>query len=287
MRAVERPTNEVNACIDRSVANTGHAAGMAGKSFWNFSKGADGDILQLDGEIVTEADWWVSGQVIARRFRQRLDQCGDVTVYINSPGGDVFAAAAMYSALREHKGHVTVKVTGIAASAASVVAMAGDEILMSPVAYMMIHDPWTVASGNAREFERQAAMLRETSEGLVAAYTQRTGKTRDEIVKMLEAETYMSAQRCVDEGFADGILDFADRAPDSQQAAASTMMQTRNHTGQAILARMQACGANVADDQAECHPSSPQASSTDMQRDEIARRARIIAGLYGDQPLAD
>ena len=92
-------------------------------SFYNFIRNeqSGADELHIDGEIVSDVDWWgPSGQVVARRFRQRLAQCSDVTVYINSPGGDVFAGAEMYTALREHKGKVTVKVTGIAASAASV-----------------------------------------------------------------------------------------------------------------------------------------------------------------------
>ena len=139
-------------------------------------------------------------------------------MYINSPGGDVFAAAEIYTALREHKGRVTVKITGIAASAASVIAMAGDEVLMSPVAYMMVHDPWTYAAGNYREMEHQAAILKEIGEGLIAAYTAKTGKTRDEIAAMLAAETYMNAQKCVDEGFADGILYELPAAPEGRAA---------------------------------------------------------------------
>ena len=150
--------------------------------FYNFIHNEAGsDELHIDGEIASEdGGWWgPSGQIVARRFRQQLAHCGDVTVFINSPGGDVFAGAEIYTALREHKGKVTVKISGIAASAASVIAMAGDEVLMSPVAYMMIHDPWTYAMGNAREMEHQAQVLREIGEGLIAAYTAKTGKSRD------------------------------------------------------------------------------------------------------------
>ena len=133
--------------------------------FWNIATddATGAGIVNIDGEIVTEADWWSDGKVVARRFRQALDKCKDVTVQINSPGGDVMAGAEMYSALMDHKqkGRVTVNVTGLAASAASVVAMAGDEILMSPVAYMMIHNPWSICAGNASELERTATRLRE------------------------------------------------------------------------------------------------------------------------------
>lgn len=246
-------------------------------SFYNFIRNeADGNAeLHIDGEIVADVDWWgPSGQVVARRFRQQLAGCRDVIVYINSPGGDVFAGAEMYTALREHKGKVTVKVTGIAASAASMVAMAGDEVLMSPVAHMMIHDPWTYAAGNYREFEHQAEVLREIGEGLIAAYTAKTGKSRDEIAAMLEAETYMNAQRCVDEGFADGIL--YEQAPeaDASKALKSHMMQGKSYGPRAILNRMRAHAAPPPD-------KSEQLPDPDAAlRSEIAQRAAFFATLY-------
>lgn len=246
-------------------------------SFYNFIRNeADGNAeLHIDGEIVADEDWrGPSGQVVARRFRQQLAGCRDVTVYINSPGGDVFAGAEMYTALREHKGKVTVKVTGIAASAASMVAMAGDEVLMSPVAHMMIHDPWTYAAGNACEFEHQADVLREIGEGLIAAYTAKTGKSRDEIAAMLEAETYMNAQRCVDEGFADGIL-YEQTAPSGEgPALQSHMMQGKRYGPRAVLAQMRAHAALPPDE-------SKQSFEPDAAlRNEIAQRAAFFATLY-------
>ena len=246
-------------------------------SFYNLIRNeADGNAeLHIDGEIVANVDWWgPGGQVVARRFRQQLAQCRDVTVYINSPGGDVFAGAEMYTALREHKGRITVKVTGIAASAASMVAMAGDEILMSPVAHMMIHDPWTYAAGNYREFEHQAEVLREIGEGLIAAYTTKTGKSRDEIAAMLEAETYMNAQRCVDEGFADGIL--YEQAPeaDASKALKSHMMQGKSYGPRAVLAQIRA-HATPPPDTGNKPPDTDAAL-----RSEIAQRAAFFASLY-------
>lgn len=244
------------------------------KCFYNFTRNeqSGADELHIDGEIVSDVDWWgPSGQVVARRFRQRLAQCGDVTVYINSPGGDVFAGAEVYTALREHKGKITVKVTGIAASAASVVAMAGDEVLMSPVAYMMIHDPWTYAAGNAREFEHQADVLREIGEGLIAAYTAKTGKGRDEIAAMLEAETYMNAQRCVDEGFADGILYEQAAPPDAAKALESHMMQGKSYGPRAVLNQIRA----------HAIPPAGKPPDTDAAlRGEIAQRAAFFMTLY-------
>lgn len=232
-------------------------------TFWNFTRDdATGNgTIQLDGEIVTESDWWSNGgQVVARSFRNRLATCKDVTVYINSPGGDVFAGAELYTALREHtQGKVTVKVTGIAASAASLVAMAGDEVLMSPVAYMMIHNPWSMAAGNSADHRKEADVLDEITEGLLAAYTTKTGRNRDEIAAMLDAETYMSAQKCVDLGFADGILyqDGKEKA-EAQQTNTGVMMQSKQHGRAAALARMQ--------------PTLDELN----RRAEIIRRARII-----------
>ena len=175
----------------------------------------------------------------AQTFRNELAQCGPVTVYINSPGGDVFAGAAMYSALLEHPHKVTVKIMGIAASAASVVAMAGDEVLISPVGYMMIHDPWSYVVGNAREMEHEARVLREIGEGIVSAYQKKTGKTTDEIKKLLEAETYMNAQSAIENGFCDGLFTpDEDKAALAQASAPAASMRGRDYTPAAYMARM-------------------------------------------------
>lgn len=234
-------------------------------TFWNFTRddATGSGTIQLDGEIVTESDWFGSGgQVVARSFRNRLATCKDVTVYINSPGGDIFAGSELYTALREHtQGKVTVKVTGIAASAASLVAMAGDEILMSPVAYMMIHNPWSMTAGSSADHRKEADVLDEITEGLITAYTARTGRSRDEIAAMLDAETYMSAQTCVDLGFADGILYQQDAAvPQGEPAqGTSVLMQSKQHGRAAALARVQPCAEEL------------------KRRAEIVRRAQVIS----------
>lgn len=249
--------------------------------FWSFRNAEDNEengVLQIDGVLEVEQDWWgPSGQVIARNIRRHLDRVKDVTVYINSPGGDVMAGAEIYTALREHsangKGRVTVKVSGIAASAASIVAMAGDEILMSPVAYMMIHNPWTVAAGNAQELRKQADVLDVISEGLINAYERRTGKSRDEIAAMLSTDTYMSAQTCIDEGFADGMMWETPQQPaDPAARQTAAKMQSRNYNRQAVMAMLQAHGAAPKDD--------PQAAQEAARRAEIAKRASIVAGLF-------
>ena len=215
------------------------------KKFYNLIPGQPGEEsrLYIDGEIVSGYsgyDWWTDDhQTGAYDFRNELAQCGPVTVYINSPGGDVFAGAAMYSALLEHPHKVTVKIMGIAASAASVVAMAGDEVLINPVGYMMIHDPWSYVVGNAREMEHEAQVLREIGEGIVAAYQKKTGKTTDEIKKLLEAETYMNAQSAIENGFCDGLFEpEADKAALAQASAPAASMRGRDYTPAAYMARL-------------------------------------------------
>ncbi len=253
--------------------------------FWNFrndeSNPEDG-VLQIDGVLSVEPDWWnTNGTVVARSIRRTLGRVKDVTVYINSPGGDVMAGAEIYTALREHStqglGKVTVKISGIAASAASVVAMAGDEILMSPVAYMMIHNPLTDPGlANAKELRKQASVLDVISEGLLSAYQLRTGKTRDELAAMLEAETYMSAQTCIDQGFADGLLYEAPEQPaDPKAKQPTTMMQAKNYTRQAVMALLQEHGAAMPQELT----SAPTADDA-AKRADIAKRAAVVAGLF-------
>ncbi len=208
--------------------------------FWNLRNDQDAPedgVLDIDGEIVAEAGWFTpDGAVIAKDFRKALEGLKNVTVHINSPGGDVMAGAEIYSALREHslsgRGNVTVIVTALAASAASIVAMAGDRILMHPVAYMMIHNPWTIAMGDAKELRKTAKVLDEISEGLISAYQTRTGKDRDELKKMLENTTWMSAVTCVEEGFADEII-----GSGTQAAACACKMSQKAHDVGEIVAR--------------------------------------------------
>ena len=213
--------------------------------FYNLIPGQDGQEsrLYIDGEItagLSGCDWWTDTRSTGfQDFRRELSQCGPVTVYVNSPGGDVFAGAAMYSALTEHPHRVTVKILGIAASAASLVAMAGDEVLISPVGYIMIHDPWSYIAGNARELEHEAQVLREIGEGIVNAYVKKTGKSAEEIKKLLEAETYMNAQSAIEHGFCDGLFQpEQDGGAHAQASAPAAAMRGRDYTPAAYMARL-------------------------------------------------
>lgn len=191
--------------------------------FWNFrndEREPEDGVLDVRGVLVTDDSWFMDGTVSARDFREQLAKYRNVTVIINSPGGDVMAGAEMYSALKEHstsgRGKVTVKVTALAASAASVVAMAGDEVLMSPVAYMMVHNPWSIIAGNADDMRHEADVLDEIAEGIINAYQLKTGKSRAKLKELMEGESYMDARRCIKEGFADGLLYQGAAGPDGE-----------------------------------------------------------------------
>ena len=176
------------------------------KRFWNWIKNeAGGRVLRLEGPIDEESFW--GDEVTPKAFREELEaDSGDITVWINSPGGNVFAAAEIYTMLRDYQGTVTVKIDAIAASAASVIAMAGNKVLMSPVAMLMIHDPSTIAMGNARDMEKAISTLNEVKESIINAYAFKTGLTHNRIAKLMENETWMNAKKAVELGFADEIL---------------------------------------------------------------------------------
>ncbi len=131
---------------------------------------------------------------------------GPVTVWINSPGGDCIAAAQIYNMLMDYPGSVTVKIDGIAASAASVIAMAGSRVLMSPVSMIMIHNPATIAFGDRSEMKKAIDMLDEVKESIMNAYEIKSSLPRDKISKMMDAETWMNANKALEYGFIDGIL---------------------------------------------------------------------------------
>lgn len=140
-------------------------------------------------------------------FRDELNAgSGDITVWINSPGGDCIAAAQIYNMLMEYKGNVTVKIDGIAASAASVIAMAGTKVCVSPVSMLMIHNPSAGIYGNTAEMQKAIEMLDEVKESIVNAYEIKTGMSRAKISHLMDAETWMDANSAVEMGFADEIL---------------------------------------------------------------------------------
>ena len=140
-------------------------------------------------------------------FKEELKSgTGDITLWINSPGGDCIAAAQIYNMLMDYKGNVTVKIDGIAASAASVIAMAGTKVIMSPVSMLMIHNPMTMAMGDTKEMEKAISMLSEIKESIINAYELKTGMSRAKIARLMDAETWMDAHKAMELGFADEML---------------------------------------------------------------------------------
>lgn len=131
---------------------------------------------------------------------------GPVTIWLNSPGGDCIAASQIYSMLMDYKDDVTVKIDGIAASAASVIAMAGTKVLMAPTALMMIHNPMTLAYGNHEDMEKAIVMLDEVKESIVNAYELKTSLSRAKLSHLMDSETWMNANKAIELGFADDLL---------------------------------------------------------------------------------
>ncbi len=174
--------------------------------FWNFADNGDGSrTLFLCGSIADES--WFDDDVTPKAFREELNAGkGDVIVWINSPGGDCVAASQIYNMLMDYPGNVTVKIDGIAASAASVVSMAGTKVLMSPTALMMIHNPLTVAIGDSAEMQKAIDMLSEVKESIINAYEIKTGLSRTKLSHLMDAETWMSAKKAIELGFADDLL---------------------------------------------------------------------------------
>ena len=162
-------------------------------------------VLFLNGTIAEES--WYDDEVTPALFKEELMAgSGDITVWINSPGGDCVAAAQIYNMLMDYKGNVTVKIDGIAASAASVIAMAGTQVLISPVGMLMIHNPATIAWGDSGEMQKAIEMLESVKDSIINAYEIKTGLSRTKLSHMMDAETWMDAGKAVELGFADGIL---------------------------------------------------------------------------------
>jgi len=187
------------------VRLTGSGVKITMRKFWDFISNDGERILRLEGAISDET-WW-GDEVTPAAFRKELHSgSGDVTVWINSPGGDVFAAAQIYNMLKEYPGKVTVKIDAIAASAASVVAMAGERVMISPVGHIIIHNPSTIAWGDSEEMSKAKQLLDGVKESIINAYEMKTGLSRAKLSKMMDAETDMPAQISVALGFADEIM---------------------------------------------------------------------------------
>lgn len=210
------------------------------RKFWNWVKNdaEEERTLVLNGEISDET--WYGDEVTPKLFEKELNAgTGNITVWINSPGGCVFAAAQIYNMLMEYKGDVTVKIDALAASAASVIAMAGTKVLMSPVGLMMIHNPMTIAIGDSREMQKAGEMLDEVKESILNAYEIKTGLNRTRISHLMDGESWFNAKKAVELGFADGILGDTEEAEDSAGGISTEgMMFSRTAVNNSLLSKL-------------------------------------------------
>lgn len=184
---------------------------MKTKKFWKWTNEALNEPnetrnLELYGTIAESS--WFDDEITPQMFKDELFQGkGPVTIWINSPGGDCIAASQIYTMLMEYPGEVTVKIDGLAASAASVIAMAGSKVLMAPTAMMMIHNPMTTAFGDHVEMQKAIEMLEEVKESIINAYEIKTSLSRAKLSRLMDEETWMNAYKAIELGFADALLE--------------------------------------------------------------------------------
>ena len=193
------------------------------QKFWNWKQIKNEDeggevverVLEFYGTIAEES--WFDDDITPAMFKDELfSGTGPVTIYLNSPGGDCFAASQIYTMLMDYKGPVTVKIDGIAASAASVIAMAGADVLMAPTAMMMIHNPATIAFGDHKEMEKAIDMLEEVKSAIINAYEIKTSLPRKTLSKMMDEESWFNSLKAIELGFADGLIEDSKRQTDPE-----------------------------------------------------------------------
>ena len=221
--------------------------------------------LFLNGTIAEES--WFDDDVTPQLFKDELNSgTGDITVWINSPGGDCVAAAQIYNMLMDYKGSVTVKIDGIAASAASVIAMAGTKVLVSPVSMLMIHNPMTVTFGNSAEMQKAIDMLASVKDSILNAYEIKTGLSRTKLSHLMDAETWMDANKAIELGFADEIMQrsaITDEVPVPQVS----MMFSRTEVVNSLMERI-ASKCNI--------DAKPTTTETKIKADSLMDRLNLI-----------
>ncbi|MFZ5745269.1 MAG: head maturation protease, ClpP-related [Pseudomonadota bacterium] len=197
---------------------------------------AQGNVIEMYDVI--GYDWWDGGGVTAKGVSDQLKafKGQPVTVMINSPGGNMFEGIAIYNLLRERDGEITVKIVSLAASAASVIAMAGDRIEISAASFLMIHNCWVVAIGNRNDMQATAEWLAPFDAAIAEVYAMRSGRTVEECASWMDAETYMSGATAIERGFADALLSADATDEDPAAGAKARDIATVRSTEQALLA---------------------------------------------------
>ena len=225
---------------------------MKNKKFWNWVKNDVTDTpttrtLYLNGVISSEG--WFDDDVTPKMFKDELESgSGDIEVWLDSPGGDVMAATQIYyNMLKSYNGKVTVKIDSLAASAASVIAMAGDEVLMSPLSLLMLHNPITIAAGNTDDMQKAIDMLDEVKESIINAYELKSGLSRAKISHMMDCETWLSAKKAVELGFADSIM-FSNNDTDTDESYEFSQREVSNRLmNQLIKKNTPTAGVKISD----------------------------------------
>lgn len=253
------------------------------KKFWNWKNQAEPEnskerVLELYGTIAEVS--WFDDDVTPQMFRDELlAGNGPVTVWINSPGGDCIAASQIYSMLMDYEGEVTVKIDGIAASAASVIAMAGTKVFMAPTALIMIHNPMTGAFGNHADMEKAIEMLDEVKESIINAYEIKTGLSRSKLSHLMDAETWMNANKAVELGFADDVLVDEKRNVDSNEAYLFSGKETETRLMNKLMTYFKPepknmTPAKAAEIPAKQEEKEPETNGTKI--DELEKRLDLI-----------
>ena len=242
------------------------------RHFWNWVKNDDETrTLYLEGVIAEES--WFSDDITPAMFKEELfSGNGPITLHINSPGGDCIAARQIYTMLMDYPGDVTVQIDGMAASAASVIAMAGTRVCMSPTSMMMIHNPFTMAMGDTEEMRKAIQLLDEVKESIINAYQIKTGLSRDELSKLMDGETWMNALKAKELGFCDEVLYTGDLdLPDNvsgfsfgRRAAAACLMNR-------VIATLPKPGP--------AHPPDPEPTSEPVTPDNRVKAADLMKRL--------
>ena len=224
--------------------------------------------LFLNGTIASES--WFDDDVTPQLFKNELmSGSGNITVWINSPGGDCVAAAQIYNMLMEYPGNVTVKIDGIAASAASVIAMAGTKVCVSPVSMLMIHNPMTFAFGNTAEMQKAIDMLGEVKESIINAYEIKTGMSRAKLSRLMDAETWMNANKAVELGFADEILQ-RDTSSENEMTEAAATAFSRASVTNSLMEKLSArCRISAK-------PTEPKPTIPERSVDDLMERLNLI-----------
>ncbi len=242
------------------------------KKFWKWTNQAATETapaertLFLNGTIAEES--WFDDDVTPQLFKEELmDGSGPITVWINSPGGDCVAAAQIYNMLMDYPHDVTVKIDGIAASAASVIAMAGTKVLVSPVSMMMIHNPMTVAMGDTAEMQKAIEMLGSVKDSIINAYEIKTGLSRAKLSRLMDTETWMDANKAVELGFADGILRRED-VPEDVEPPTVSMLYSRAAVVNSLMDKIAI--------RCKTHTSPAEPEKTGRKVDELYERLNLM-----------